>query len=143
MRQRQVHTIQPKLTCPGFHKGHPVASTERVCQHTYRHAIERELSVDFKLIRCRQPPAGVQQHVVELEAQAEVCGKNGSSPGSDRASGLSLPIGYIVPGHQGQTAGPTHQEEHALLEPLPRELAEAAQADELLRSRQGLSLPGV
>ena len=35
--------------------------------HTYSHAVERELPVDFKLIRGCQPPAGVQQDVVELE----------------------------------------------------------------------------
>lgn len=39
-----------------------------------------------------------------------------------------------------QLACPTHQEKHALLKPLPGELAEAAQADELLQSRQKLSL---
>lgn len=45
---------------------------------TYRHAIEWKLSVDFKLIRCRQPPAGVQQDIIELEGQAEVYEPNGS-----------------------------------------------------------------
>ena len=35
--------------------------------HTYSHAVERELPVDFKLIRGRQPPAGVQQDIVELK----------------------------------------------------------------------------
>lgn len=44
---------------------------------TYRHPVERELSVDFKLIGCCQPPAGVQQDVVELERQEEVW-ENGS-----------------------------------------------------------------
>lgn len=53
---------------------------------TYRHAIEWELSVDFKLIRCRQSPAGIQQDIVELEVQAEVCGPNGPllPPGSSQ-----------------------------------------------------------
>lgn len=39
-----------------------------------------------------------------------------------------------------KAACPTHQEEHALLKPLPGELAEAAQADEFLQSRQKLGL---
>lgn len=40
--------------------------------HTHRHAVERELPVDFKLIRGCQSPARVQQHVVELEEQGQV-----------------------------------------------------------------------
>ena len=39
--------------------------------HTHGHAIERELPVDFKLIRGRQPPARVQQDVVELEERGQ------------------------------------------------------------------------
>lgn len=113
---------------------------------TYRHAVERELSVDFKLIRCRQPPAGVQQDIVELEVQAEV--------GTEWVPLTSL----VLPRRWGKAslrtflahwqhgsgtvkdkrACPTHQKEHALLKPLPGELAEAAQTDELLQSRQNL-----
>lgn len=37
---------------------------------------------------------------------------------------------------EDKQACPTHQEEHALLKPLPGELAEATQADELLQSRR-------
>lgn len=130
MRQeRQAHIIQPKLSLdstktilkphvcgrgsvsPGssllaepegsaLHKGGTPALD------SYRHAIERELSVDFKLIRCRQPPAGIQQDIVELEVQAEVCKLNGSllppmsSQGGGRglASGPSLPTGNMVLG---------------------------------------------
>lgn len=111
---------------------------------TYRHAIEWELSMDFKLIRCRQSPAGIQQDIVELEVQAEVCGPNGfllppgSSQGRRRglASGWQRGSGTV----EDKLACPTHQEEHSLLKPLPGELAEAAQADELLQSRQSLSL---
>lgn len=39
--------------------------------HTHSHAVERELPVDFKLIRGRQPPARVQQDVIELEEQGQ------------------------------------------------------------------------
>lgn len=40
--------------------------------HTHSHAVERELPVDFKLIRGCQAPACVQQHVIELEEQGQV-----------------------------------------------------------------------
>lgn len=39
--------------------------------HTHGHAVERELPVNFKLIRGRQPPARVEQDVVELEEQGQ------------------------------------------------------------------------
>lgn len=43
--------------------------------------------------------------------------------------------GSQVTDHLERTALTTYQEEHALLEPLPGELAEAAQADEFLRRK--------
>lgn len=59
-------------------KGSALHKGDMPALDSYRHAIERELSVDFKLIRCRQPPAGIHQDIVELEVQAEVCDLNGS-----------------------------------------------------------------
>lgn len=47
---------------------------------THRHAVERELAMDFELVRRRQPPAGVQQHVVELQGRTEAVGPMGPSP---------------------------------------------------------------
>lgn len=40
--------------------------------HTHGHAVERELPMDFELIRSCQPPARVQQDVVELKEQGQV-----------------------------------------------------------------------
>lgn len=88
-----------KTEVPALHEeGMPVLDT-------YRHPVERELSVDFKLIGCCQPPAGVQQDVIELEGQEEVW-ENGSllplmpSPGSGQvlASGPSSPTGDVLLG---------------------------------------------
>lgn len=64
---------------------------------TYRHAIQWELSMDFKLVRRCQPPAGVQQDIIELEGQEEMCGLKGSflplSPpkGVDKSQPHDLP----------------------------------------------------
>lgn len=44
----------------------------------------------------------------------------------------------MTPWAWGQTALTTYQEKHALLEPLPGQLAEASQANELLRRKQTL-----
>lgn len=48
--------------------------------HTHGHAVQRELSMDFKLIRGRQPPARVQQDVVELEEPGQVRLRRTGSP---------------------------------------------------------------
>ena len=55
---------------------------------------------------------------------------------------LAGSMGSQVTDHLAQTALTTYQEEHALLEPLPGELAEAAQADEFLQRKHTRELAG-
>lgn len=61
-------SLQPGPQAAGSPGGE--APSSRVL-HTHGHAIEWKLPVDFELIRDRQPPAGVQQDVVELEEQGQ------------------------------------------------------------------------
>lgn len=66
--------------------------------HTHRHAVERELPVNFKLIRGRQPPACVEQDVVELEEQGQARLRRMGSIGNQQVQKLCFqsPTGQFV-----------------------------------------------
>lgn len=98
--------------------------------HTHSHAVERELPVHFKLIRGRQPPARVQQDVVELEEQGQVrmrrAGRTETAGAQSRFSepprqltGLgssslsSAGCSSLLPGGPGPARDPTNGHQHS------------------------------
>lgn len=91
----------------------------------YRHAVEGQLAVDLELVGRGHPPAGVHQRVAELE------GRNRKLLLVVWLFFLLLLIFFLLPTAASESES-SHQEEHPLLEALPRQLAEAPEPDELL-----------